>query len=334
MNKSRYAAQVGLFVAIGMALIALLVINFSEGLTMFTPTYKLYVIMPNSAGLKPTADVMMSGVPIGKCVSPELGADGRDVKITVKILAKYKIRRGAVFKIDSLGFLGDQYIEVTPSPMTPEATNTEADILRDGDTIQGVAPFNMLEAVRSTADLLDQARKTVKDLDQAITNVNRTVLSDQTLKDFSMAISNFASVTEIAVKTVQGADDLVQSNTPAISAMVTNLEAVSQKFNAMADQLQEIVTTNRGDVNEAVKNLRDTTASFKQLASGLQAGNGLAGGLLKDESMKAQTVALLSNANVLLAEFSAFGSNLNQRGIWSMLWKPKHNESELRHSAH
>jgi phospholipid/cholesterol/gamma-HCH transport system substrate-binding protein len=311
---------------VGLALIALLVLNFSEGLTMFTPTYKLHVIMPTSAGLKPAADVMMSGVPVGKVVSPELGPDGRSVNITVNILTKYKIRKDAVFKIAALGFLGDQYIEVSPAALEAGVTNSEADILRDGDTIVGEAPFSMFAAVRSTSDLLDQARKTIKDLDQAITNVNRTVLSDQTLKDFSMAISNFASVTEIAVKTVQGADDLVQSNTPAISAMVTNLEAVSEKFNTMADQLQEIVTTNRGDVNEAVKNLRDTTASFKQLASGLQAGNGLAGSLLKDEEMKAQSAALISNANAVAAEFSAFGSNLNQRGIWSMLWKPKHPE--------
>ena len=138
-------------------------------------------------------------------------------------------------------------------------------------------------------------------------------------------------VTEIAIKTVQGADDLVQSNSPAVAVMVTNLEAVSEKFNVMADKVELIITTNSEDVNEAVKNLRDTTASFKQLASGLQAGNGLAGSLLKDEELKAQAAALLSNANVVAAEFSAFGSNLNQKGVWSMLWKPKHTERSTAH---
>jgi phospholipid/cholesterol/gamma-HCH transport system substrate-binding protein len=326
MSLSRYAAAVGVFVAGGLALIALLVLNFSQGITGFRSTYEIHVVIPTSAGLKPAADVMLSGVPIGKVISPELSEDGRSVTITVKILSKYRIRKDAIFKIESLGFLGDQYIEVSPAPRLAGATNTEPAFLQNGDTLQGEAPFNMFEAVRSTSDLLEQARKTIKDLDQAITNVNRTVLSDQTLRDFSVAISNFASVTEIAIKTVQGADDLVQSNTPAIGAVVTNLLAVSEKFDLMADQVGQIITTNAGDVNEAVKNLRDTTASFKQLATGLQAGNGLAGGLLKDESMKAQAVALLSNANVVASEFSAFGSNLNQRGIWSMLWKPKHSE--------
>ena len=66
-----------MFVAVGLALSALLVLNFTRGLTLFNPTYQLHVIMPTSAGLKPAADVMMAGVPIGKVVSPELIEDGR-----------------------------------------------------------------------------------------------------------------------------------------------------------------------------------------------------------------------------------------------------------------
>jgi hypothetical protein len=42
--------------------------------------------------------------------------------------------------------------------------------------------------------------------------------------------------------------------------------------------------------------------------------------------MKAKLAALLSNANATATAFATFGSNLNQRGIWSMVWKPKKNE--------
>ncbi len=91
--------------------------------------------------------------------------------------------------------------------------------------------------------------------------------------------------------------------------------------------------TNRGDVNETVQNLRDTSASFKQLAADLQAGNGLAGGLLKDRRNESPMTVLLSNANAIAAAFSTFGSNLNQRGIWHMLWKPKPAERNRRPGA-
>jgi hypothetical protein len=76
-------------------------------------------------------------------------------------------------------------------------------------------------------------------------------------------------------------------------------------------------------VTEAVKNFRDTSAALKQVAEDLQAGRGLAGGLLKDEQMKTQMADLISNANLTAESLATFSSNLNKNGIWRMLWKPK-----------
>jgi phospholipid/cholesterol/gamma-HCH transport system substrate-binding protein len=325
MNESRFASRVGVFVGIGLVLIALLVLNFSKGVTLFHGTYNLRLIMPTVAGLKPSADVMLAGVPIGKVTDTVLQDGGRSVNIKINLLSSYKIRKDAVFSIDSLGFLGDQYIEVSPPSPEVAATNNPG-FLQDGDTVKGQTPFNMLAAVQSTSDLLDEARKAMKDIDQAVTNVNNTVLSDATLKSFGSAITNLSEVTRIGIQTVQSADDLIQSNSPVITSVVTNLLAVSEKVNLIADQLDAVVTTNSPDIHESVKNLRDTTKSFKQIASNLEAGQGLAGSLLKDQEMQAEAAALVSNANAVAAEFSTFGSNLNQKGVWRMLWKPKHDE--------
>jgi phospholipid/cholesterol/gamma-HCH transport system substrate-binding protein len=322
MNESRLELKVGFFVAAGLALLTVLVLSFSRGSTLFDRTYHLRIVLPSAAGLKPTADVMMSGVPIGKATGLELRPDGRSVVISVIILAKYKIRTNALIQIDALGFLGDQYLAVTPS------TNLQAGYWRDGDVVQGESPFNMQEAVRSVAGLLDRAKQTVTDLDRAINNINRTVLSDRSLSNFNLTLSNLESMTTLAHQMAQGADDLIQSNTPAVNATVTNLRSFSEKLNLMAADLDRLVATNRPAVNEAIKNLRDTSASFKQVAADLEAGKGLAGGLLKDEEMKAEAASLISNANAMAAAFATFGTNLNQRGIWSMLWKPKHAEKK------
>jgi len=277
-------------------------------------------LLPSAAGLKPTADVMMSGVPIGKAADLQLMPDGRSVAVDLVILAKYKIRTNAVIAIDALGFLGDQYLAVTPS------TNMEAGYFRDGAVVQGETPFNMQAAVRSVAGLLDQAKKTVTDLDFAINNINHTVLSENSLSNLSLTLNNLESMTTLARQMAQGADDLIVSNTPAVDAAVTNLLRFSEKLNVVADDLDRLVLTNRPGVEATIQNLRDTSASFKHVAADLEAGNGLAGGLLHDESMKAETASLISNANAVAASFATFGSNLNQRGIWRMLWKPKQTE--------
>ncbi len=320
MNESRIVLKVGFFVAAGLALLAVLVLSFSRGSTLFDQTYHLRVLLPSAAGLKPTADVMMSGVPIGKASDLQLMPDGRSVAVDLVILSKYKIRTNAAIQIDALGFLGDQYLAVTPS------TNMEAGYFRDGAVVQGETPFNMQAAVRSVAGLLDQAKKTVTDLDFAINNINHTVLSEHSLSNLSLTLNNLESMTTLARQMAQGADDLIVSNTPAVDAAVTNLLRFSEKLIVVADDLDRLVVTNRPGVEATIQNLRDTSASFKHVAADLEAGKGLAGGLLHDESMKAETATLISNANAVAASFATFGSNLNQRGIWRMLWKPKQTE--------
>jgi len=317
MNKnSRFEWKVGLFVFVGLTLLALLMLNFSKGLTLFQPAYDLKLTMASVAGLKPKADVMMAGVPIGKVVDTQLSPDGRSVIIRLRILQKYKIFHDAHFRIESLGFLGDQYVEIMP-------TKNEDGVWKDGDIVTGEEPFNLQEAVRSTSSLLDQAKKTMAGLDQSITNLNRSLLSQETLTNFGLAISNLSSVTESAVKMAQEVEGLLHTNTPPINAAVTNLHLFSQKLNTMADQLGETISSNRNDVTEAVKNFRDTSANLKQLSADLQGGKGVAGTLLKDEHLKMEMSSVVSNANALSANLSLFTSNLNQQGLWRMLWKPK-----------
>jgi phospholipid/cholesterol/gamma-HCH transport system substrate-binding protein len=321
MNDSRMELKVGFFVAAGLALLAVLVLSFSRGLTLFEHTDKLTILLPNAAGLKPTADVMINGVTIGKVTSVGLTLDESAVAVKVSVL-KNRIRTNAVVQIDALGFLGDQYISVTPS------TNLHARFWADGELVQGRSPFSMLEAVHSVSGLLDQIKATVIDVHQTVSNLNDTVLSDESLSNVSVGLHNAEAAMAAARHTVQGADDLIHANTPAVDAAVTNLLTLTEKLNLTANDLDHLLATNRPGLNETVQNLRDTTAYFKQVAADLQAGKGLAGGLLKDEEMKAEAATLISNVSAMSSAFGAFGSNLNQRGIWSMLWKPKHTDKK------
>jgi phospholipid/cholesterol/gamma-HCH transport system substrate-binding protein len=327
MNDSKIGLKVGFFVTIGLALTALLVLSFSHGVTLLESTYTLRILLPNAAGLKPAADVMMSGVPIGKAYKMELLPDGRTVEVYVSILSKYKIRTNALFHIDALGFLGDQYIAVSPP------ANSMAPFWKDGDMVRGESPFNLEEAVRSVADLLDHAKKMVTDIDQAVNNANKTVLSTNTLNSISQTFSNVQGMSDAAAGAARDAKVLIESNSAAVNIAVTNLREFSLRLNGMIGNLDAMVVTNRPGVEETLRNLRDTSVSLKQIAADLEAGQGLAGGLLKDAAMKAQAAELVSNANATASSLNTFVSNLNARGIWSMMWKPKHKEKSGKDPA-
>ena len=329
MNNSRFAIKVGLFVFVSAGLVALLILNFSNGITLFNPTYKLRIILPNAAGLKPAADVMMAGLSIGKVSEMSLADNDRSVEITVKILDKYKnkIRKDAQIHIDSLGFLGDQYVEVSSPTDNALAPTNETAYLQDGDTVTGEPVFNMTEAVKSISGVVDQARKTMKDLDQAITNVNNSVLSPNTLGHLVLVVSNLQVVTERVAGAASRADDLLSTNASAFTAAVSNFQALSASLTNTSGELDQIIMTNSGDVRTIVTNLTAASANIKKLSLDLQNGKGPINRLLNDEKMSADLAAFVSNANNVTAEISIFGSNLNERGIWSMLWKPKKAET-------
>ncbi len=316
MNDSRIALKVGLFVAVGLALLAGLMLNFSKGITLGKTTYKFHITLPTVAGLKPNADVMMSGVQIGKVVNTKLNEDGKSVNITVSVLAEYKIHKDAAIRIDAMGFLGDQYIEISP-------TKNEGPLIQPDEMVQGESPMNLQEAVKSVSGLLDDAKTTIRNLNLALTNINKTVLTEKSLNGFTLAISNFEAVAETANTVIRQVEVIIGTNGTAISDAITNLHVFSAKLNVVADDVHGLISTNQADITAAVKNLRDVSTKFQQLADDLQAGKGLAGGLLKDESMKTNLSMVLTNASEMTANISMLASNINHKGLWHILWSQK-----------
>jgi phospholipid/cholesterol/gamma-HCH transport system substrate-binding protein len=322
MNDSRFAWKVGLFVAFGLALSALLILNFSKGVTLFKSTYTIHILMPTVAGLKPAADVMMAGVPVGKVAATTLSLDGRSVDITAEVLSKYQIHKDARFHIDALGFLGDQYIEVTPAE-GELAVENKVPLLTNGETITGETPLNMQEAVRSISGFVQIGQQTMRDIDTAVSNVNNTILAVSALTNFAATMTNIGSVSEDAAVVARDLRGMLDSNMVSINLTMTNIAALAQKWDAISDDLDRFIQTNDVPVTEAVSNIQAASATLKRLTGDLQAGQGMLGALLKDEEMRTNFAVLLTRLNGLAEQYTAFGQRLNEEGIWRTLWKPK-----------
>src|SRR5436190_9495672 len=65
MDKKGLEWKVGAFVLIGLVLLALLALGFSQGMSFFRPSYKIHLHAANIGGLKTTAYVLMAGVRVG-----------------------------------------------------------------------------------------------------------------------------------------------------------------------------------------------------------------------------------------------------------------------------
>jgi phospholipid/cholesterol/gamma-HCH transport system substrate-binding protein len=306
MDKSRLETKVGVFVAVGLVLLAVLLIQFSKGTSIFRGTYELRLHALNVGGLKPRASVLLAGVQVGGVSDIQLAEDGKSVTIFLKIYKDYKIYHDARFVIEQSGFLGDQYVSVIPTANTlPVWTN--------GADVECQEPFNLLEVARSASGFIQRIDETAKKLDASVTDLRRVVLNEQTLTNFTVAINNLLSVSERAMGTVSNVDALIATNGPQVSFAVSNVVFLSQDLIRLADSAQGVVTTNGPEISAAIKNIESSTEVLKKLADDLQSGKGLAGTALQNEQ-------LATNVQAIARNLAIASSNLNRLGLWRFLW--------------
>src|SRR5690242_1704430 len=105
MEKSRLEIKVGLFVFVGLVLLAVMLIMFSKGASLIRGTYDVRLHASNVGGLKQRAGVLLAGVQVGTVSSIHLADDGKSVTILLKIYNGNKIYHDARFVIEQSGFL-------------------------------------------------------------------------------------------------------------------------------------------------------------------------------------------------------------------------------------
>jgi phospholipid/cholesterol/gamma-HCH transport system substrate-binding protein len=306
MNKSRQEWKVGVFVTVSLVLAAALIMKFSKSTSVFTKTYEVLLVTSNVGGIRPGASVLMAGVQVGTVGVIDLDQGGKIVTMHAQILSRYRIHEDARFTIEQAGFLGDQYIAVTP-------TDNEKPVIRPGQSVRCEEPFNIQEVARSGAGLMRRVEQTAAKLDVAVSRIDRTLLAEDTLTNLAVAVGNFRVVSDRALATLHSVDELVQTNASPLSTAINNLVNFSEQLETVTEELRVTFSTNRLDVTEAIQNVKKGTVQLSELLADLQSGKGLMGGILKDEQLRENFASTVSNLNIV-------SSNLSQHGL---LWRPR-----------
>jgi phospholipid/cholesterol/gamma-HCH transport system substrate-binding protein len=309
MDKSRLEVKVGLFVLIGLVLLAVVLIQFSKGTSLFRGAYQLRLHAVNVGGLKQRAGVLLAGVEVGSVSDIKLADDGKSVTILLSIYKNYTIYSDARFVIEQAGFLGDQYVSVIPTKNLGEALTNNA-------SVECQEPFNLQEVARSTAGFVKRIDETAKKLDDAVSDLRRVVLNGQTLTNFAVAINNTRTFSEQALGTINDIDAIVATNAVQVGLAVSNAVFFSQQLTSLAGSANGLLVTNGAEISMAVQNVKSSTEQLKKLMDGLQSGQGLAGTFLQNNE-------LATNVQTIASNLAITTSNLNRVGLWGILWAHK-----------
>jgi phospholipid/cholesterol/gamma-HCH transport system substrate-binding protein len=310
MEKASMERKVGLFMVVGLVLLAVLLVIFSKGGAQFSAGYELRLRSSNVGPIQAGAAVLMAGYPVGKVSKLTLSANGQFVTLTLKINNEYQIRTNSVFTIEQSGFLGDQFVAIYPN------TNVDATVLPPGAEVSCPPPFNLQQTARDASSFIRRIDETADRLNTAIVDVRRDVLNDETLTNFAVGVKNMRTASERALGIVDEIDTLIASNSPAVSVSASNFIVLSDQLNQFASNLSGLLATNGEDISVAVKNIESSTAALKNILEEAQAGKGLAGTLLRNDRLATNVTEIANNLSITT-------SNLNRLGLWGILWSHK-----------
>jgi phospholipid/cholesterol/gamma-HCH transport system substrate-binding protein len=306
MENKRLEWKVGLFVFIGLVVLALLMIQFSKGASLFRGTYELQLRAGNVGGLKNRSVVLLAGVQVGLVSGITLAPDGKSVTILLKIYKENTIYSDARFVIEASNFLGDQYVAIVP-------VLNQGPALTNNAVVNCEAPFNLQEVARNAAGFIERIDGTAQRLNEAIADVRRLVLNEQTLSNLSASIGTMRLASEHALTTVDNVNTLIQTNRPAITEAVSNVVYFSAQINSFADKFGGVLTTNSTELTAAMKNISASSTALKDILDDAQSGRGLVGRVLKNDALATNVTAIAENLSVTT-------SNLNRLGLWRVLF--------------
>jgi phospholipid/cholesterol/gamma-HCH transport system substrate-binding protein len=176
--------------------------------------------------------------------------------------------------------------------------------------------FDITSVAESAFGLMNNVSGIVIQFSNVVSRLDNSLLTEETLTNLARTAVHLRQVSERALAGINNINSIIESNGPSLGGSITNFGVFVDKLNRAAVDLQETLATNKVELTAAVKNIGRATDRADRIMQGVEEGKGLAGNLLKNEEMAEHTALILSN-------FMAFSSNLNQKGIWGVWRKPK-----------
>jgi phospholipid/cholesterol/gamma-HCH transport system substrate-binding protein len=284
MARANEEIKVGVVVAVS-ALLFLVALVFVGGANLLRKKKIEYTAFFQFAGgLEPGSLVRFGGFKVGTIESTSLDPkDSTRIRVILQVDAGTPVRTNSKARISSLGFLGENYLEVS-------AGTRDAAPLPAGSEIPTVEIVQLADVFNNVNNITVNATKLVNDLDDRVLALSDN--ANQLIKNLNEVVSpenkeHFSSV-------LANSDGMLKESRPHMEKTLANLETVSGKMGPTMDNLNGIHDTllrlqtsladaermindlddtlgaNRGNLDETLENIRATSENLKEFTDTLK----------------------------------------------------------------
>lgn len=182
-----FELKVGAFILAGIAIGVIIIFSIGD-INLSKTGYDIVVKFNFASGIGAAAPVRLSGVGVGRVDDVNMVYSDQDKKshaeVRVWIQSDAKIENDARITINTLGLLGEKYLEIYPG--TPGAP-----LLKAGDVLVGQDPVVMEKLTENLVDLSNSVTTIVHRLEKGEGTIGKLLTEDAVYDDLRSTIGNF-----------------------------------------------------------------------------------------------------------------------------------------------
>ncbi len=182
-----FEVKVGMFILIGIAILFAIVFSIGD-INISKAGYHVTVRFNFAGGLGSSAPVRVAGVGVGNVQGVKIIFSEKEARSYAEVYTfiqeEAKIEKDAKVTINTLGLLGEKYLEVYPgTPGSP--------LLKNGDVIVGRDPVIMEKLTENLVNLSESATTIVDRLKKGEGFVGKLLTEEGAYTDFTVMMTNF-----------------------------------------------------------------------------------------------------------------------------------------------
>ncbi len=293
MGGLRPEVKVGLFVFVGLLVLAYLTLTFGNIRLGRERGYRVTVYFDSVSGLEKKALVKIAGVDVGYV--EDIRLKGTKAEVVLWIREGVKIPKNATAVIRTMGLMGEKYVEIVGG--SPD----EGYVSSGGSLGRGVSPADVDYLIAQLSDVAKDLKAVTRSLRNSIgtpegeRDIKKTLanLRELTSTLARLSIENQRKINEIVDNTqrlTRSLSELVEKNKGSVSELVANLDRFSRRLPDIADKLDRVLSTisepaTRKNLQETIAELRRASRNLSTITQDIAQGKGTIGKLVKKDDV-------------------------------------------------
>ena len=246
--------------------------SYLKGKSIFKDTKTLHTVYDEVEGLIPGAKVTINGLSIGKISNIDFLPSTTKILVTMDVRKELNFSKESAAMLYEVGLIGGKAISIVP-----KFDNNKT--IQSGDTLRSEIKPSFTDLInRQIEPLQIKIESMLTSADSLFVGVSN-VLDSDTQANLKNTLENLSVTMENLNNASLAAHNILAQNQEQLNATFVNIKDTSENLKSITDSISS------AEISRSINQFSKTVAGLNTIVSAIDAGEGTAGKLIRDEAL-------------------------------------------------